>query len=932
MAEGAGHPVREPRLSEKPQLSPDDWKAVSHLLDVALELPDAERAAWLDRLEPREAAYRGVIEELLEAHGRAEAAGFLASPVTLDGVPAPSAFAAFRMGVEIGPYRLDREIGRGGMGTVWLAERGDGRFERRVAVKFLSIALTGSLGQERFKREGRILGGLLHPHIAELLDAGVTDTGHTYLVLEHVDGEPIDAYCRQRNLDARACVRLFLDVLAAVSHAHANLIVHRDIKPSNVLVTKDGQVKLLDFGIAKLIERDGAADATLTGEAMALTPLYAAPEQLKGEAVTTATDVYALGVMLYMLLAGQHPAGKGPHSPADLMRAVVETEPAWPSHATGIPDRVRRQLRGDLDTIVVRALKKNPAERYASVSALGEDLRRFLNQEPIRARPDTLLYRASKFVVRNRLAVAGVTLASVALIVTAAVAVRQGIDARNRFDQVRKMAHTFLFDFHDELDRVAGTTKAKELLVSTAREYLDSLSRSAGSDRDLLRELAEAYERLAEIQGGSSTANLNQRNAALESRMHAIEIRRRMAGKDQREDAKLVGLLAGVTDDLRNLGRLDEALASGRQSVAAGEELLHGAPPELRVHLGSAHVMLGRVILDQGHMTEAETELETGEGLLAAGAAGKLTRQLVAVRLDRADTLHGLGRLEEAVRMLEQVERDSERVVAEAEPGSPLMRALRGRQVAWASLAIVYDNPLAPSLDQPQRALGYRVKLRSGWEHLIAVDPSNASARADLGTCDSETAVTLLKVDPKAAVPMATRGLAQLEALERTTPDDRNLAFRSARAGTRLALALLAAGRPAEAVPVIRSSLGKHRDLLAQDDTGSRRRSLVWTLTVTAHVEQALRHDGPARVALEEAIRLAEPLTKNVELPSLRVSAEAYQAYGGLVSGEERCRSLRRAQEIWELWKEGPSPWVDARRTEAAELVAACAVSRAAAP
>ena len=930
MAEGAGDPVREPRLSEKPRLDLDGWEKLSRLLDIALELPTEERGAWLDRLDSREAVYRDVIAKLLEAHAHAEAQGFLGSPATLDGVPPPGVFSSFRQGIEIGPYRLDREIGRGGMGTVWLAERSDGRFERRVAVKFLGIALSGRIGQERFKREGRILGGLLHPHIAELLDAGVTETGHPYLVLEHVDGEPIDAYCRQRNLDAHACVRLFLDVLAAVTHAHANLIVHRDIKPSNVLVSTDGRVKLLDFGIAKLMEQDGRADdATLTGEALALTPLHAAPEQLKGEAVTTATDVYALGVLLYMLLAREHPAGRGPHSPADLLRAVVETEPPRPSEATGIPDRLRRQVRGDLDTIVARALKKNPAERYASVTALGEDLSRYLKREPIRARPDTLLYRASKFVVRNRLAVAGVTLASVALIVTAGVAVRRGIDARNRFDQVRKMAHTFLFDFHDELDRVAGTTKAKELLVSTASEYLDNLARSAGNDRDLLRELAEAYERLADVQGGSSSnANLNQRSAALESRMRAIGIRRRLAGEDQKEDAKLVGLLSSVTDDLRNLGRLDEALQSGRGAVEAGEEFLRGAPPEILVGLASAHVMLGRVLQERGQLTEAEAEFETGEELFTAGAAGKLTRQLVVTRLDRADTLHALGRLTEAVRMLEQLERDSERLVAEAEPGSPRMRALRSRQTTWATLAEVYDNPLAPSLDQPERALVYRAKLRSGWEHLISVDASNDSARRDLAVCDSETAVTLLKIDPPAAVAMATRGLALLEELERTRPDDWNLVFRSARAATRLALALLADGRPAEATPAVRSSLEKHRALFAKEDSSRYRRSLVWTLTVTGRVEKALRHDDPARIALEEAIRLAEPLARNAELPSLRMSAEAYQAYGDLVTGEERCRSLRRAQEVWDAWQGGSSPWVDARRTEAAQLVASCSNTR----
>jgi serine/threonine protein kinase/tetratricopeptide (TPR) repeat protein len=905
-------------LSEKPKLDPEDWKRISDLLDAALELPPAERRAWLDRLDPRDAVHRAVIEDLLDSLAGADAAGFLGSPARLD-VP-----QLFHRGVAIGPYRLEREIGRGGMGTVWLAERSDGRFERRVAVKFLSLALTGSTGLERFRREGRILGGLSHPQIAELMDAGVTETGNPYLVLEYVDGEPIDACCRRLSLDVHARVRLFLDVLAAVAHAHANLIVHRDIKPSNVLVRTDGQVKLLDFGIAKLLAQDGSLDAALTGEALALTPLYAAPEQLRGEAATAATDLYALGVLLYVLLTGQHPAGPGPHALADLTRTIVETDPPRPSAAAGVPDRLRRQLRGDLDTIVLRALKKDPRERYASVSALEEDLRRYLQCEPIRARPDTLLYRTGKFVERNRLAVAGVTLASVALIVTAGVAVRQKIDARTRFDQVRKMAHTFLFDFYDELDRVSGTTKAKELLVSTAREYLDNLAGSAVDDRGLALELAEAYERLADVQGGASFINLNQRNPALESRMRAIEIRRRLTGADETQDAKLVGLLSGVADDLRNLGRLDEALVMGRQAVEVGEKMLPGAAPETVIKVGSAHVILGRVLLDLSRLPEAESEFETAERVLAPSAGGKITRQLVVARIDRADVLLALGRLTDAVHVLEEAERDGEILVAEAEPGILLMRALRIRLNAWASLAVVYDTPVAPSLDQPEHALVYRDKLRKGWEQLISLDPNNDAARVDLAVCDSETAATLLKLDPKAAVAMATRGLALFEELARTTPDDRFLTFRSARGSTRLALALLADGRSAEALPPVETSVRQHRELLGGEDNPSYRSSLVWALTVMGRVEQALGQDDLARSALEEATRLAEPLATNADLGVRRAVVEAFQAYSAVVAGEARCRSLRRAQEVWDTWNASSSPWVDARRKEAARLVAAC--------
>ncbi len=333
----------------------------------------------------------------------------------------------------LGAYRLVSRIGQGGMGSVWLAERCDGRFEGRAAVKLLNIALMGRAGEERFRREGNILARLTHPHIAHLVDAGVSPTGQPYLVLEHVDGQSIDRYCDEHALGIEARLRLFLDVLEAVAHAHANLIVHRDLKPANVLVSVDGQVKLLDFGIAKLLEGDARLDgpnaaetSALTREGgAALTPEYAAPEQVTGGQVTTATDVYALGVLLYVLLSGQHPAGPDVRSPADAgarhrgrraaarvrrrgrsIRRRHETLTRHAAQCGTTPGRLRRTLRGDLDTIVAKALKKNAAERYASVTALADDLRRFLRHEPISARPDTLRYRTATFVRRHARGVA----------------------------------------------------------------------------------------------------------------------------------------------------------------------------------------------------------------------------------------------------------------------------------------------------------------------------------------------------------------------------------------------------------------------------------------------------------------------------------------------------------------------------------------------
>src|SRR5580658_9898275 len=311
-------------------LSPERWQIISPYLDQALAMTGDAQAAWLLSLRQQDPELAAELAALLGEHRMLVEEGFLEKG-------SPWSSAPGLAGQSIGPYTLISQIGQGGMGSVWLGQRSDGRFERRVAVKFVNLALAGKGGEERFKREGSILGRLAHEHIAELVDAGVSSSGQAYLVLEYVEGDPIDQYCDQHKLDLDARIDLFLDVLAAVAHAHANLIVHRDIKPSNVLVTTGGEVKLLDFGIAKLLEGEGQMGAAtlLTHEAgSALTPQYAAPEQLTGQPVTTATDVYALGVLLYVLLSGQHPVGSGSHSPAELVKAVLEIEPPRVSDAT----------------------------------------------------------------------------------------------------------------------------------------------------------------------------------------------------------------------------------------------------------------------------------------------------------------------------------------------------------------------------------------------------------------------------------------------------------------------------------------------------------------------------------------------------------------------------------------------------------------------
>ena len=404
----------------------DRWRLLEPHLDRLLDLPDSERGAEIERLRARDPDLAADLRKLLQHHD--DGGRFLE-----DAPPSPGKGSL--AGHTVGAYTLVEALGQGGMGTVWLARRSDGRFEGRAAVKLLNASLVGRAGEERFRREGSILARLSHPHIARLLDAGVSEWGQPFLVLELVDGEPIDVYCETNNLSIEARLRLFLEVADAVTQAHASLVVHRDIKPSNVLVDREGRVKLLDFGIAKMIEDDGAGlETALTREGgRAFTPEFAAPEQLTGGTVTTATDVHALGTLLYLMLAGMHPAGSARSSPAELLKAIVDTNPRRPSEAAP-SEAIRRQLRGDLDTIVTKALKKDPTERYRSVDAMASDVRHYLAHEPIGARPDTFGYRAAKFVRRHRTGVALGALAALAAIAGAAAIVWQAEEARKQRD------------------------------------------------------------------------------------------------------------------------------------------------------------------------------------------------------------------------------------------------------------------------------------------------------------------------------------------------------------------------------------------------------------------------------------------------------------------------------------------------------------------
>jgi len=397
-------------------IDPATWIVVSPLLDQAVDLCADERASLIDRLRQRDPKSARALEELLASHDALLSSDFLEADLVGGSKPTLA-------GAAVGPYTLDTLLGIGGMGSVWRAHRSDGRFEADVAIKLLHPGSVDRASAARFTREGTLLARLSHPLIARLLDAGITAADQPYLVLECVDGVRIDRWADEHQLDQQHRLRLLQQVAEAVAHAHAHLIVHRDLKPSNILVDAAGHVKLLDFGIAKLVDGNAAADRTLTGVG-AFTPDYAAPEQILGGEITTATDVYALGVILYRLLSGRHPTGDGEPGALEHARAIVEREP-----------RPMQDVPDDVATITLHALAKDPRGRYQTAAAFAEDLERVLRHEPIRARPESWIYRSRKFVRRHRAAVAAAAALVALLLAAAVVTTREMLEARRQRDR-----------------------------------------------------------------------------------------------------------------------------------------------------------------------------------------------------------------------------------------------------------------------------------------------------------------------------------------------------------------------------------------------------------------------------------------------------------------------------------------------------------------
>jgi tetratricopeptide (TPR) repeat protein/predicted Ser/Thr protein kinase len=578
-------------------MTSERWGEIKSVLAGVLETDPQERPATLDRLCHDDAELRREVEVLLAYEEKAE--------VLLNTVAAPGAqLRAENPAPEaIGQYRILRELGHGGMGVVYLGERADGQYRKQVAIKLITTGRSDVRTERRFRRERQILAQLEHNGIARLLDGGTTmPSGQPYFVMEYVEGLPLVEYCDRGQLGIASRVRLFLEVCDAVAYAHQQLIVHRDLKPGNILVTKEGTPKLLDFGLGQVLNAEAAdEEMTMTGFPL-LTPAYASPEQVRGEPYTVSSDVYSLGVILYELLSGRRPYKVPTESYLELTRVISEQEPVPLSGAA--PPSLRRQLAGDLERISAKALAKDPRIRYRDVRELAADLRRYQEGRPVLARPGTLRYRAEKLLRRHKVAIPAVTLAAVLILGFAATTWWESRRAQRRFDQVRSLAHSVMFELNDAIEKLPGSTAARELLVTRALQYLQSLSREAGNNEELQHEVALGYERVAIVQGFLGESNMGRISAARDSIVKSHDLLERLSAQHPADRPLLRDyqrVLIELATSYGSSGQFQKAAETARKCMELAEADVRSAPTDVFAiqNLSAANSVLSDVFIDE---------------------------------------------------------------------------------------------------------------------------------------------------------------------------------------------------------------------------------------------------------------------------------------------------------------------------------------------
>jgi tRNA A-37 threonylcarbamoyl transferase component Bud32/tetratricopeptide (TPR) repeat protein len=825
-----------------PELLPgDQWEQVEKLFLAAADLPEDKRGDFLDSSCGEDARLRMEILSLLQFDTGEE-------PLVLDALHAGAASlvgddddpTAGRM---LGPYRIECEIGRGGMAVVYLASRADGEYQKRVAIKLIKRGMDTDTVVKHLRLERRILAALEHPSIARLLDGGTTSDGRPWIVMEYVEGLAINRYCSEHELSVEQRCALFDKVCDAVAYAHRNLVVHRDLKPTNILVTPDGCPKLLDFGIAKVLG-GGRDEGTLEGDQYddnpvtqagqrLLTPEYASPEQMRGGAVVTSTDVYSLGVVLYELLTGQRPR-----------RSLQQPEPEKASMAAlraGKGPRWPKRLAGDLDNILGKALRAEPERRYLTVEQMQSDLRRHLAGMPISARKETWVYRAGKFFGRHPVgtpAAALIVLAAVAGVVVIVHAEKdaqtQRLKAEQRLGQMVELANHALFGVHDSIERLPGATAARVEIVRTTLEYLDKVNAESGNDPGVLSAMASAYARVARVQGSPLQPNLGDLRGAEASYAKATNIMdgmmaRGAANPDLRlRDAELRREYGGL---LAETGRATEAIAKYRRGLEQVQIVLAAKPRDLQ-----ARLLHSRLRQDIGQLTKytdsAATRREDMDRLPGNEALVRdypdnpdCLLELAALWSQVGSTFEQEHRLTDAADAFRRSADLREQVFAISPQNVSVQHDLL---IAYGHLGDLTGGPQFRNLGDYRGAVTWFRKAEAIAQRMAEQDPSNAQARNDEGTALVRIGVSQTAAgENRAALKTLKRAESILLPLRTASPASVPLAQRLTTLYLYKGIGLDAAGEHAAAIEPLRRAIAICEGVLkSRPDLSSRH--MMW--------------------------------------------------------------------------------------------------------
>jgi len=796
----------------------DKWVQLNEIFHEALKLPEAERNNFIQKECGDDSELVKEVESLIAS---AESNTDFLDENAIGSAANHVSFAENLGGNNIGHYKIIEEIGRGGMGAVFLAERADDEFDQKVALKIVHNQFANQDLIERFRNERQILASLKHQNIAHLIDGGTTENGLPYFVMEYVEGETLVDYCDKNKLTTDERLKLFQKICSAVSHAHKNLIIHRDIKPTNILVTKDGIPKLLDFGIAKpfsVSESKESVTLTQTGGRM-LTPDYASPEQVSGEMVTTATDVYSLGVVLYELLTGHRPYQLRTQNPIEAFKIICEKEPTRPSRVVVTtdektlakptadkltpktisenrntqPDSLSKKLAGDIDNILLKALRKEAERRYDSVNDLVEEIKRYQNGLPVNATADSKMYRVKKFVSRHKAGSLMTVFAALLLISATAVttwqyfkAQKAQAEAEQRFSDVRLLANSIVFELHDSIKDLPGSTPAREKLVTRALEYLDKLASANSNDSTLLLELSNAYEKIGDIQGGMNESNLGKRELAFKSYSKSLGIGEQLIQREP-NNQEFRGKLADSYLKVANMRwvqlKIPESVALYEKSVKIREKLFEESPQDKKIALE-----LATVYSRYGFAISAGGKFD--EGLVSLRKSASLTEDLKNQYpddeeiLDRYAISHDLvasildgGKQEyaEALGIYEKT-REITSKLYEKNPQNAIYK--RSYAVAFFNVA-----SLQVKLDQNSKAIENSLKGLDMASKMLAEDPKNKEFIQMNAAFEIQHSgiLTNLSKEPEALLTVK-KALERLEVLKTESPNDLIIEFRIANA------------------------------------------------------------------------------------------------------------------------------------------------------